>query len=94
MVEGGWSSAVTPATSGTPQEQIDFFRRYEMLLDGVEARLWVMLTFTDLDVDALGLDPDRAASLSNFARMGIVDVNLDRKPAYAEWARIFARPLR
>lgn len=93
MVEGGWSSAVTSATNGTPQEQVDFFTRYEALLDGVDARLWVMLTFTDIDIPALGLDPDRAASLSNFAHMGIMDVELGRKPAYAEWARIYRRPL-
>jgi len=93
MVEGGWNSEVTPATSGTPQEQVDFFTRYEELLDGVAAELWVLLTFTDIDVPALGLPADRAAGLSNFAHMGIVDVELRRKPAYAEWERIFARPL-
>ncbi len=93
FVEGGWNSRDTQLTRGTPQEQVDFFTRYETLLDGVGARLWVMLTFTDLDIASLGLPPDRAATLSNFAFMGIVDENLARKPAFAEWERIFARPL-
>jgi hypothetical protein len=92
MVEGGWSSATVPWATGTPQQQVDFLKRYETLLDGIDARAWVMLTFTDLDIDALGLPPDRAQGLSNFAHMGLLDSDLNRKPAYAEWARIFARP--
>lgn len=92
FVEGGWNSQDTQLTSGTPQEQVNFLARYEELLDGVNAELWVMLTFTDLDIPALGLPPDRAAALSNFAFMGILDANLNRKPAYAEWQRIFERP--
>jgi hypothetical protein len=94
MVEGGWSSADVAWGSGTPGEQVDFFRRYEQLLDGVHAQAWVMLTFTDLDVNALGLPPERAAGLANFAHMGLLDAALRRKPAYAEWARIRRRPLR
>ncbi len=91
MVEGGWSSADVPWASGTPQEQVEFLKKYEQLLDGVEAEAWVMLTFTDLDVNRLGLPPDAAAGLANFAHMGLLDVNLRRKPAYAEWERIWKR---
>ncbi|MEE8488059.1 MAG: hypothetical protein V3S56_07810 [Gemmatimonadota bacterium] len=94
FVEGGWNSADTQITSGTPQEQVDFLARYEELFDGVNLELWVMLTFTDLDIPALDLPPDRAATLSNFAFMGLLDIDLNRKPAYAEWKRIFDRPLR
>lgn len=92
-VEGGWSSENVPWGSGSPQAQVDYFTRYEELLDGVEAELWVMLTFTDLDIPSFGLPPDRALTLSNFAFMGILDAELRRKPSYAEWARIFDRPL-
>ncbi|MFQ5690936.1 MAG: hypothetical protein ACE5HQ_11780 [Gemmatimonadota bacterium] len=92
MVEGGWSSRNTQLLQATPQEQVDYFRRYETLMDGVGAKLWVLLTFTDLDIDSLGLPPDRADALSNFAFMGIMDVDLRRKPSYAEWQRIFDRP--
>ena len=94
LVEGGWSSADVPWSQGTPAQQVAFMNRFETLLDGVQAEAWVMLTFTDLDVNALGLDPDRAAGLSNFAHMGILDTELRRKPAYAAWQRIFDRPLR
>lgn len=94
FVEGGWSSVNVPWSPGTPAQQVEFFRRYEQLLDAVNAEVWVMLTFADLDVASFGLDPERTAGLSNFAFMGIVDSNLQRKPSYAEWARIFLRPLR
>lgn len=92
-VEGGWSSENVPWGSGSPQAQADYFKRYESLLDGIGAELWVMLTFTDLDIPSFGLPPDRALTLSNFAFMGILDTELRRKPSYAEWARIFDRPL-
>jgi hypothetical protein len=92
MVEGGWSSASVPWADGSPEKQVEFIKRYEQLLDGVKAVAWVMLTFTDLDVDTFGLTPERALGLSNFAHMGILDAQLHRKPAYAEWQRIFERP--
>ncbi len=47
-----------------------------------------------LDIDSFGLTPERALGLSNFARMGIMDSELRRKPSYSEWERIFGRPLR
>jgi hypothetical protein len=93
LVEGGWSSADVPWAHGTPEQQVELIDRFEELLDGVKAEAWVMLTFTDLDVNALGLDPERAAGLSNFAHMGILDTQLHRKPAYAAWERIYQRPL-
>lgn len=93
MVEGGWSSADVPWAEGTPARQAAWFRRYEELLDDVGARLWVGLTFTDLDVGTFGLPPERAEGLSNFARMGLLDTELRRKPAYAVWAAIHDRPL-
>lgn len=92
MVEGGWSSADVPLSSGSPEQQVDFLKRYEALLDGVDAEAWVMLTFADLDIGSLALPPDRAAGLSNFSRMGVVDSDLHHKPAWAEWKRIFDRP--
>ena len=91
FVEGGWSSANVPWSTGSSVQQVEFFQRYEELLDAVGAEVWVMLTFADLDLAGWGLTPDRAAGLSNFASMGIVDSNLVRKPSYAEWARIFMR---
>lgn len=93
MVEGGWSSEDVPWSTGSPAEQAEYFRVYEDLLDRIDARLWVGLTFTDLDVESFDLPPERAEGLSNFARMGILDIDLQRKPAHAEWERIFRRPL-
>jgi hypothetical protein len=92
VVEGGWSSEDTRWASSTPQEQAAYFDRYEVILDRIDARLWLGLTPTDLDVEALDLPPDQAQGLSNFAHMGIWDVDLERKPAYDSWARIHDRP--
>lgn len=93
LVEGGWSSAVTPATDGTPAEQADFFRRIAAMLDAVDAEVWVFLTYTDLDIESLGPPPERAAGLSNFSRMGIVDVDFAEKPAHAVWDSVFRLPV-
>lgn len=92
MVEGGWSSENSAVFQSTPQEEVDFFRRYEALLDGVHAQLWVMLVFADLDLPALNLPPDQATGLAPFAHMGIVDSDLNPKPAYDVWKSILARP--
>lgn len=94
FVEGGWASGDAPLVSGTPQEQADWVRRMAELLNGIDARMWLSLLYADLDVPALGLPPDRAEGLSNFATMGIVDANLNPKPAFAVWQEIFSRPVR
>ena len=91
FVEGGWNSADTQLTNGTPQEQADWVSRYAQMLDDVDAELMVLLTFTDFDIPALGLPPDRAATLSNFAFMGIFDTELRRKAAYGAWVAWFER---
>lgn len=94
LVEGGWSSTGGPIAQGTPGEQVDFFVRFSELLDTVEAQAWVMLFYADVDVASYGLPPDREATLANFATMGIVDLNLDPKPAFGVWEELFSRPLR
>jgi hypothetical protein len=96
LAEGGWSSAPGGfgAGSGGSAQQADYFSRLFTLLDGVQAELVVMLLFSDLDLSdpAWGLPPDRAATLQNFAHMGIVDTTLSPKPAYSVWAERFKRP--
>ncbi len=92
--EGGWSSAPMPnGRPGSPDLQAEWVRRVEQLLDGVDALLWAHLMLTDLDLSSWGLAPDRAATLSLFATMGLTDTSFAPKPAYAEWQRIHERPL-
>lgn len=93
MVEGGWSSASVPAADASPAEQAAYVARYAELLDGIDARLWILLLFADLDLDAFGLPPDRAEALESFASMGIVDSDLEPKPSFQAWEEILARPL-
>ncbi|MDX1670970.1 MAG: hypothetical protein R3211_01410 [Balneolaceae bacterium] len=93
LVEGGWNSRNTSQTSGSSAEQVAFFEKFEELMDSVNGELWVFLIYADLDIDALGLPPDREAALANFAFMGVADENFARKPAYEVWRRIFDRPL-
>lgn len=93
LVETGWGSASGSWAASSPAEQRRFFPRYEALLDGISASLWIYITYADLDVEAYDLPADRAETLTHFARMGIADQNLHRKPAHAEWQRIFDRPL-
>ncbi len=93
LVEGGWNSAPTGSLTGTPEKQAAFFRRIAALLDGVHAQAWVFLLYTDLDIPSYGLPPERAAGLSNFARMGIVDTAFTPKLSAAVWDSVRARPL-
>jgi hypothetical protein len=84
--EMGWSVVPPRAT------QAAFFRRYETLLDGVGTCLWVIPVFADLSMPSLGLPPGRAAGLAPFAYMGMVDSDLNPKPAYDVWKAIDQRP--
>lgn len=93
MVEGGWSSETVPWGGGSVAEQAEFFRRFETLLDGVDARLWVFLLYADLDLEEWPLEPADREALENFAHMGIVDTGLQPKSAYSVWERIFRRSL-
>lgn len=93
MVEGGWSSDSVPSADASPAEQAAYMARYAELLDGVGARLWILLLYADLDLDAFGLPPDRAETLESFASMGIVDSDLEPKPSFQAWDEILARPL-
>jgi hypothetical protein len=90
-VEGGWSSKrtawMTPGREASPEVQARYFTKLFELLDRVEAELLVMLIFSDLDLSqpGWGLEPGQITSLENFASMGILDVNLQPKPAFTAW---------
>lgn len=55
LVEGGWNSESTSLAASSPAEQRQYFQRHEDLLDGIEATMWIGLTYADLEVDAVGL---------------------------------------
>ena len=96
QVEGGWPSVPGPAGNGSPESQVAYFRKLFDLLDGVEARLCVLLTYTDLDLASptWNVPTDRLATLDLFAHSGIVDAQFRPKPAYATWVEQYRKPLR
>ncbi len=91
VVEGGWSSEKVSAVETSPAVQADYIRRQALFLDEAGALAVFPLTFTDLDTAAIPLPP--GVSLGPFAFLGLVDVNLARKPALGEWDEVFLRPL-
>lgn len=87
VIEGGWPS--TSALGSSPEEQRRYIERHARILDTARAEAWFQITFTDLDVEALPFGPN----LAPFASLGLVDVNLQPKPALQAWDAAFARPL-
>jgi hypothetical protein len=71
---------------------LDEQRRYIVhqakLLDAVKAQAVFQLTFTDLDLVAH--PPPPGSILPLFARCGLVDINLNPKPALSAWDSSFA----
>ncbi|HCW07013.1 MAG TPA: hypothetical protein DGG95_06575, partial [Cytophagales bacterium] len=93
--EGGWSSAPltlsNKTTAGTPALQKDYVSYQGKLLASVNAIAYFQLTFTDIDVAAL--PPTVPASIAYFAHLGMVDVNLQSKPALTAWDSLYQIPL-
>ena len=58
------------------------------MLDAAPAQGWFQITFTDLDLQAF------PAGVAPFATLGLVDVDLQPKPALQAWDASLARPLR
>jgi hypothetical protein len=96
IAEGGWSSAsVTTDTrtfTSSPQKQADYIRKHKLLLDQVGAIAYFQLTFTDIDVDAL--PEDVPENLPYFVFLGLVDTDLQPKPALEAWDELFQLPLK
>lgn len=92
VIEGGWSSQTVSPTTTTPATQRRYIDRHAMILDRASAVGWFQITFTDLDVAALGFPPGSGIEL--FAHLGLVDTVYAAKPALAAWDAIFARPRR
>jgi len=90
VIEGGWPSVPAGAASAsTPAMQARYIDRHAQIIDAAPVVTWFQITFTDLDEAAYGFPP---GSLTPFANLGLVDVNLSPKPALAPWDAVFARP--
>jgi hypothetical protein len=96
VTEGGWTSAPIPlpnggSISGSPLLQQAYIDRQAVLLSAAKATAWFQLAFTDLDLSSL--PPGISSNIDYFATIGLVDINLQSKPALSSWDSIFYRPL-
>jgi hypothetical protein len=87
FIEGGWPSTSLQGVESSPDKQRRYIVRQAEMLDNARAQAWFQLTFTDLDTSAF------PAGIGPFARLGLVDGNLQPKPALEAWDAAFARPL-
>jgi hypothetical protein len=92
VVEGGWSSASVPGVTSSPDKQTRWIRRQMELADRAALVAVTQITFTDLDLTSFPVPPGSILPL--FAHLGLVDTNLQPKPALAAWDNALARPLR
>ena len=90
VVEGGWTSASVGSVVSSLEKQARYLRRHEKLLDSAKAIAVFQLTFTDFDISSFPPQPP-GSSLPLFASLGLVDVNLNAKPALATYDSIYAR---
>lgn len=95
VAEGGWTSAsfTSPAVTSSPERQAEYLARQGQLLDQAGAVAYFQLTFTDLDLASYPPQPS-GSILPLFASNGVVDPDLNPKPALVVWDGLFARPLR
>lgn len=92
VTEGGWSSATLDSIVSSPEEQRRYIARQAALLDSARVAAVFQLTFTDLDLTAIPVPPGSILPL--FAALGLVDAELNPKPALGAWDSTFARPFR
>jgi len=90
ITEGGWTSETVDVFVSSEDEQRRYVLRQSQLLDEVGAIAVFQLTFTDLDLTSLPPQPP-GSILYLFARLGLVDANLNPKPALVAWDGVFAR---
>ncbi len=96
VAEGGWTSEsirIAPfVINSSPEKQRDYINRHHQLLNTVKATGYFQLVFTDLDLAAL--PPEVNDNIRFFAFLGLVDEELDPKPALAAWDKLYALALR
>lgn len=84
VLEGGWASGSTGSVVTSPEKQARYIARHAALLDLVQASVWLQITFTDIDTIAV---PNLPAI---FATTGLVNTELQPKPALSTWDSVFA----
>jgi hypothetical protein len=94
--EGGWTSSSIEGPGGdqitsSTSKQSDYILKQAAMLNEAKAIGLFSLTFTDIDLAALspGVDP----TIQYFAYLGVVDKDLDPKPAFESWKKIFSYKL-
>jgi hypothetical protein len=89
--EGGYTSQSITGPNGpitsSPQLQASFIASQGQWLVQAQAIAVFQLTFTDVDLSSLSSSV--AASEKYFATIGLVDVNLQSKPALSTWDSLF-----
>lgn len=88
VVEGGWTSASVSTVVSSEAKQRRYLERQARLLDAVDARFLFQLTFTDLDLSTF--PPPLPPNLGFFAFLGLVDAELNPKPALDVWDSLYA----
>lgn len=88
VIEGGWSSDSTLTPAWNVETQKRYITRHAAILDHAGAIGWFQITYADLDAVSLGLPPSAAI----FTSLGLVDVDLNAKPALTAWDAQHARP--
>jgi hypothetical protein len=86
VIEGGWTSQSFGGIVSSPDKQRRYILRHAAILDRARAVGWFQITFTDLDTTYFptGIVP--------FAYNGLVDKDLNPKPALAAWDAFYHRP--
>ncbi len=90
ITEGGWASVTVDTIVSSEDEQRRYIERQAQLLDEARAIAVFQLTFTDIDLASLPPQPPNSI-LYLFVNLGLVDVDLNPKPALASWDAVFAR---
>jgi len=94
VAEGGWTSASLDAGTvqivSSPAIQAEYLTRQHQLLEAAQGVAYFQLTFTDLDLSGYPAQPE-GSILPLFTRNGLVDAELNAKPALAIWDDLFAR---
>jgi hypothetical protein len=95
--EGGWTSHNIPNFAGVtitsnPSIQAAYIDRQGELLSSVEGIGLFQLTVTDIDLSAW--PAQYAQSLQYFAYLGVLDSNLQPKPAWSSWDSVYQKPLK